>query len=187
MKTYRSDDILKIFDVNYLSSIAVKKVTIGQAANGVTPTIASVSTKLNSEICCTVIKTWILSINAYVGKECFSAYQAHELSAIIATEAYYLTLAELAIFFNWVKAGKCGQIYGQLDPVFITSALQQFLITRRDEIHRYERDIDREKREEAQLATDIVREGYSQLSESHGNKSAWEIYQSLKPKPESDE
>lgn len=95
---------------------------------------------MNNEVCCTVIKAWILSINAYVGKECFSPYQAKELAAIISAEGYYLTLCELAIFFNWVKAGKFGQIYGQLDPVFITSSLQEFLLKRREAIDKYDRD-----------------------------------------------
>lgn len=142
-------------------AVSDKGLTIGEAANGITPTIAAVCNTFNRELCRTVIQNWILSINAYVGKSVFTDYQATELSSIIATEAYYLTLAELAIFFNWVKAGKFGQIYGQLDPVFITSALQQFLITRRDAIDKYNRDTQREKIERSHDNGDTIKSAIS--------------------------
>lgn len=101
---------------------------------------------------------------------------------MIISEAYYFKLAELAIFFNWIKKGKFGQVYGQLDPIFITSAFQDFIVIRRDEIARHNREEDRKKREEVQDEVDIVRDGFNQLKKAHGNKSAWEIYQSMKLK-----
>lgn len=125
--------------------VDMRRMSIKDAFAGNSPTLATVSSNLGHDCIWITIQSWILAINNYVGKECFTLYQAEELSNAIISVAYFVKMAELAVFFNWLKAGKFGQIYGQLDPIFITNALQQFIELRRYDLDKLEREKTREQ------------------------------------------
>lgn len=60
----------------------------------------------------------------------------------------YFKISELMLFFQWFKAAKYGEFYGNVDPMRITSALRSFSAERNDRYERYEQKLMEKKRED---------------------------------------
>ena len=89
--------------------------------------------------------------------------QLMRLASIIRSGYYDLKLTELEVFFSWFKLGRYGRFFGAVDPLVITTALQEFR-RERDRIHEgYEREEARRRREAALSSpTAMTREEYDE-------------------------
>lgn len=87
---------------------------------------------------------------------------------VIATEFKHLKTTELMLFFHRFKSGRYGRFYGSVDPLIITTALQQFTSERADEIQRHEALIAQRKRESYSLQTCSYEE-YCELKNKENN------------------
>lgn len=88
-----------------------------------------------------MIETWLLDFNAFAGvNNKLDANQISQLAMLIYSEAYGLNFAELGLFFNRIKKGEYGQLYGAVDPIKIMVFLGQFLNQRQDSIEAINRE-----------------------------------------------
>lgn len=122
-------------------------IQLGACAHGTTPSLNVVRLNFGYDTIELVIKQWLLSTIAFLSKEPFSDYQVNELVTVLLNKGGKIKLAEMAIFFNNLKSGDYGQIYGDLKPSDITVAFNTFMVKRVDIIDKWERDNDRIKRE----------------------------------------
>lgn len=89
--------------------------------------------------------------------------QCESTAAIIASQFYFLTVAEMLIFFVHFKAGKYGRFYGAVDPLVITQALQEFVKERSLKIEKNERERRQKERENLNTSEDITITEYLEL------------------------
>lgn len=82
-----------------------------------------------------------------------------ELSRMILGRYYFLKLSELMLFFQKLKYGDYGEMYGCVDAVRILRALRLFMSERSAIINRIEEE-GREKRREAERKNAISYEEY---------------------------
>ena len=80
--------------------------------------------------------------------------QIYELACLILSGYGYLNAAEIQLFIARFKTGRYGRFYGAVDPLKITSALQEYAAERRSDLDRYEREQQRRAREEAAARKD---------------------------------
>ena len=76
-----------------------------------------------------------------------SERQIYDLAKMIAGEYYYLKVTEFMVFFNWLKLGKYGKMYGRVEPMAITTALISFLNDRNYLIDRRKQRTDEERQQ----------------------------------------
>lgn len=69
-----------------------------------------------------------------------------ELSRMIFGRYYYLNLSELMLFFQRLKYGDYGEMYGYVDAVRILRALRSFVVERNGIIERLEQEESEKKR-----------------------------------------
>jgi hypothetical protein len=128
----------------------IKSVTDIQliAANRQIPTLADVSVVFGND---TVIKI----ISEHLRSLCKSAdtglttYQFADTSLLIATEYYYLNLAELSYFFRGCKIGRYGQLVwgSSLNIQQMMTAARRFLTERNEAIDRNEKKLIEQRKE----------------------------------------
>lgn len=76
-------------------------------------------------------------VNMFVGaKEKMQPFQIENLARTIVSEYGFLNVAELCFFFGMFRLGKFGQLYGSVDPLKITSGLNQYVLERNRAIER---------------------------------------------------
>ncbi len=101
------------------------------------------------------------NLNAFVGvKEKMEYEQMAMLADIILIEYPYLKASEILLFFFYFKAGKFGELYGSVDPLKITVALNSFLQWRAKELDKIEEKRKEQKRlqdRQESLANGITR------------------------------
>lgn len=86
-------------------------------------------------------------------------YVVCELSRMILARYYYLKLSELMLFFQKLKYGDYGEMYGCVDAVRILRALRSFVVERNIIIDRLEQ-ASREKKLEEERKSVIPYEEY---------------------------
>lgn len=71
------------------------------------------------------------------------------LIGVVMTNYYFLNMAEICLFCNRFKAGKYGRFYGNVDPLVITTSLNEFCRERQTACEAHERKLadERWKRE----------------------------------------
>lgn len=91
-----------------------------------------------------------------------------ELSRMIFGRYYYLKLSELMLFFQRLKYGDYGEMYGYVDAVRILRALRSFMVERNVIIERLEQE-EREKKRAWEKKNAI---SYEEHLRRKGNKKA---------------
>jgi hypothetical protein len=71
-----------------------------------------------------------------------------ETALLVSTAYPWLKVSELLLFFGWLKLGRYGKFYGCLDPMVITTSLQDFLVERSNYLSKIEQQERERKREE---------------------------------------
>lgn len=90
----------------------------------------------------------IIDLNRYSNCKMMTDHQVRELASIISREYYFLSLTELMLFFNKVKAAEYGQLfYGVVDPIPLMGALKRFAEDRADIVRRHEEAEEHARRE----------------------------------------
>ncbi len=101
----------------------------------------------------------------FTGAKNLTAQQQLGLARVISTEYKYLKITEMLLFFYKFKTGKYGRFYGTVDPMVITSALQQFVKDRNTMIDYYDLEKKREDAEKEKVGVMTYAE-YLSLVES---------------------
>lgn len=108
------------------------------------PTLALLKQSFNNDITTAWLMPEIQSVSEFCGcKDKFTKDQLEETARLIASAYPWLKVSELLLFFGWLKLGRYGKFYGCLDPMVITTALQDFIRERSIYIDR----LDQQKRE----------------------------------------
>ena len=109
-----------------------------------TPTLALVNQTFGKEIANAWLVPEIVKVSEFCGcKDKFTDEQLEDTVTLIASAYPWLKVSELLLFFGWLKLGRYGKFYGCLDPMVITTALQDFIRERSIYIDR----LDQQKRE----------------------------------------
>lgn len=108
------------------------------------PTLGLIRTTFGNDAPASWLVPELKSVSEFCGcKEKFTKEQLRETSIIISTAYPWLKVSELLLFFGWFKLGRYGKFYGCLDPMVITTSLQDFLRER----NTYLAKIDQQERE----------------------------------------
>ena len=145
---------------------------VATANTGTTPTIAALSQVHGTVISTAIIASWITSLDSYVGKGTLNSMQIEELSVLLLQSGYFVKLAEMAVFFQMLKSGKFGQLYGTLSPIWVMEQFQTFLTHRRQELEKHEREQERIKREKERESWETERATPEQIAEIRAKHSA---------------
>lgn len=90
----------------------------------------------------------IQTVSEFCGcRDKLSDEQMDETALLISTAYPWLKVTELLLFFGWFKLGRYGKFYGCLDPMVITTSLQDFLVERSNYLSKIEQQ-ERERKEE---------------------------------------
>ena len=100
-------------------------------------------------------------LSAFTGARNMDVGQLRMLALTLATEYPWLKYSEYMLFFHRFKAGKYGRFYGAVDPLVITTAMQDFVRERSDAWFRREQEEqERRRREEAKANPPMSWEEY---------------------------
>lgn len=118
---------------------------------------------------------WLLpqlsNLEEYCGcKDKMTVAMKINLADVITTEWGYLKTSELLLFFHKFKTGAYGRFYGSVDPMVITTAMQDFIADRSMAYAKHEREIERERREKENEGA-ITYEEYQKLKEQYRQKA----------------
>jgi len=136
-----------MFNASYSTRLQSKNVTLSQVVEGCTPTLHEITEVYNRDCAEALIFAWLVGFDAYIGKGCFDQNQLNELSTTIVSKMYNLKIAEVAMFFVKLKEGEYGDIYGKINPLWVTSAFSKFFRERAGVIAENEREKERKERE----------------------------------------
>lgn len=113
------------------------------------PTLQQAGTIYGDEAISLWIKIQLEDLNNYCGvKEKMTPEQLGEIASIFLYNYGEIKIAEFALFMIKFKSGKYGQFYGTVDPLIITTAMNEFMDDRMIAFRISERE--RELREAAQ-------------------------------------
>lgn len=133
-----------------------------RCVSGSAPTLAVVGRDYGEQVAVDWLTVELNDYQNFVGvKEENKAtlYVVCELSRMILGRYYYLKLSELMLFFQKLKYGDYGEMYGCVDAVRILRALRSFVVERNIIIDRLEQ-ASREKKLEAERKSVIPYEEY---------------------------
>lgn len=130
---------------------------------GDAPTLQDVRQAYSAEISASWLDVQLTELIRFCGvrKDAF-ADVVDPLIAVISDNFGFLKVSELMLFFQQFKAGKYGRFYGSVDPMVITTALQEFLRFRAERLAVIEREHRRaqQKKQDAERAERAKRGEY---------------------------
>ena len=181
MKLYSSgDNLLKVFKPLNQALIARDK---DRAYMGVSPTLTSIKLTFGSKYVNLFMMSQLENLNDFVGvSNKIQTQTMIELSEMIAVKYHYLKAAEILLFFYNFKMGTYGELYGSVDPLKITSALNKFIFQRFEDIGRIERE-NKKLTEPIQSQSGNILTGLEQLKEINQKaKTDYKTFRVLFPK-----
>lgn len=123
---------------------------VSRCINGTAPTLANLRVEYGEKLAESWLEIQLQDLSEFSGcKDKLSIEQIEQTARVINVEFYYLKVTELMLFFFRFKAGKYGRFYGAVDGLVITTALQDFLQYRAQEIDKY-KEYQRKSESEAQ-------------------------------------
>lgn len=138
MKTLYSNayNLIETFNPNNQIKIAENK---DRAYTGVSPTLVSIKNTFKGKTLDTLIIAQLEDLNDFCGvSNKMESAQIIQLCRMIQTKYYYLKIAELLLFFFNFKMGCYGELYGSVDPLKITIALNKFIQERNNDLDKIE-------------------------------------------------
>ena len=145
-------------DVQRLCAVNVERCFTGDA-----PTLRDARQAYSAEVAESWLDVQLTDLVAFCGvsKDGFADVVV-PLIAVISDNFGHLKLSELMLFFQQFKAGKYGRFYGSVDPMVITTALQEFLRFRAERLAVIEREHRRaqQKKQDAERAERAKRGEY---------------------------
>lgn len=151
-----------------------------QAYTGQALTLAAVSRDYGENVAEAWLEIQVHDLAKFAGvRDKLTNQQSRATAKAILATSHYLNLNELLLFFFKFKAGEYGRFYGQIDPLVITNALQDFKRDRRDALFTIESQ--RAATERAKRSTGAVsREEYEKLK-ARAARGDTEALKQLKP------
>lgn len=108
----------------------------------------------------------IQTVSEFCGcRDKLSDEQMDETALLISTAYPWLKVTELLLFFGWFKLGRYGKFYGCLDPMVITTSLQDFLVERSNYLAKIEQQERERKREEEKKKPHYTREEWERIKQ----------------------
>lgn len=135
---------------------------------GKAPTLGAVGREYGEKVAVTWLMIELNDYQNFVGvKEDNKAALdvVRELSWMIFGRYYYLKLSELMLFFQRLKYGDYGEMYGYVDAVRILRALRSFMVERNVIIERLEQE-EREKKRASEKKNAISYEEHLRRKEN---------------------
>lgn len=134
---------------------------------GAAPTLATLNNVYGSNTASMWLIPQLFNLSEYCGcKDKLTDFQLEELANVIAMNFYYLKVTELMLFFIRFKSGRYGRFYGNIDPLVITTSLNDFIKERNDAISEREK-IDSMKRIEKLSEGAVSYEQYKEMLNKH--------------------
>lgn len=131
---------------------------------GDAPTLAVVNRTYGDNTAVMWLIPQLNNVSRFCGcKERLTDEVTEELARSIAAEYYYLKTSELMLFLQWFKMGHYGRFYGAVDPLVITTALQDFILDRRTAYTKQAMEEERRKREAWANDDNMTYEEYQKL------------------------
>lgn len=94
-----------------------------------------------------IAESWLMAqiedLNTFCGVKKANEMQITELSRIILSSFWYLKTSEIMLFFGMFKRGDFGHFYGEVDPIVITTALNEFLGIRLVKLRQYKEQVNK--------------------------------------------
>ena len=111
------------------------------------------------------------NLNKFVGvANKMTVEQMQMLADIFIVKVPYLKASEILLFFYKFKSGDLGDLYGSVDPLKISTALNEFLKWRSlelDKLHQRLREERRAKQHKEWLENAITREEYERMKDEN--------------------
>jgi hypothetical protein len=139
--TYQCNAFMNAYTGNYPVIYCTKTDSIVDAYLGTTPTISAVNAVFSTEVSSVIVSAWLVCLDEYVGKGALTKMQIEEIALLIIKDGYFLKLGELAMFFQDLKMGKFGQLFGNINPMWVMEQFQKFKIERKNKLTEYENNI----------------------------------------------
>ena len=131
---------------------------------GEAPTLTDINLAYGQQTSVLWLVPQLIDLSEYCGcREKLTEHMLEELARIISIEYHYYKTSELLLFFYWFKVGKYGHFYGSVDPMVITTALQDFVLDRRTAYTKQVMEEERRKREAWANDDNITYEEYLKL------------------------
>ncbi len=160
------------FPPEYPAKLSLVVADIPTAYHGSTPTLAATGQTYGINIVVAIITAWLVSLDRYVKQGTLSGEQIQEIAILIARQAYFLKLAEVALFFQMLKSGEFGKLFG-FTPIWIMENLKDFMTQRRQELEKYDREQERQRRErdrESWSKNKATAEEIAKIKEKYSNE-----------------
>ena len=129
-------DFLKRVNPDTQASFALHPV---KAVTGDYPTLSELCDCYGKEAASAWLVPQLADMTMFTGAQNLKEKQQEQLADILAVEGRELKVTELMLFFYRFKTGRYGRFYGTVDPMVVTTALQDF-IRERNEIIRNNQD-----------------------------------------------
>lgn len=131
------------------------------AVMGSYPTLDELRAPYGKQFAAAWLVPQIYDMSAFTGARNLTEKQQEQLADILAVECRELKVTEIMLFFYRFKTGRYGRFYGAVDPMVVTTALQEFLRERKDiidsETERRAAEWDEEARQRwAQMADKVA-------------------------------
>ena len=111
------------------------------------------------------------NLNKFVGvANKMTVEQMQMLADIFIVKVPYLKASEILVFFHKFKSGDLGELYGSVDPLKISTALNEFLKWRSfelDKVYQRQREERRAKQHKEWLENAITREEYERRKDEN--------------------
>ncbi len=103
-----------------------------RCVTGNAPTLQEVDDRFGRNAASEWIVPLLADLSIFTGAKNLGARQQKQLASIIAAEQRGLKVTEVMLFFYRFKTGRYGRFYGAVDPMVVTTALQDFLRERQE-------------------------------------------------------
>ncbi len=134
------------------------------------PTLRDIDSGYGKDFSVEWLLPQIADLALFTGAKNLTAQQQLGLARVISTEYKYLKITEMLLFFYKFKTGKYGRFYGTVDPMVITSALQQFIKDRNTMIDYYDLEKKREDAEKEKVGVMTYAEYLSLVESENAGK-----------------
>lgn len=96
------------------------------------PTLYTLQNTYGDKVTLPFLTWFLVDLNEFCGcRDKMGERQLEQVAMMIITNYGYMSVTEVMMFFWWLKMGKYGVFYGNIDPMRIMSALMEFAQDRR--------------------------------------------------------
>lgn len=110
------------------------------------PTLTELNITYNPNAAVVWLIPQLVDLSEYCGcKDKLNKMQLQHCAQIITSKWHYMKVSEFMLFFYRFKQGRYGRFYGSIDPMVITTALNDFVSERNNALDMYEKELRNKK------------------------------------------